>query len=212
MEYALHTNKFTFKAFLVIFILAIFILSLCGCSNQEPQANSEYNVSYLSNNNTTTEISYEEILLCDYSTKLIGSDENRNININLACDAINGTIIEPDATFSFWEIVGETTVKKGYKEADAFDSNGETIHALGGGICQISSTLYNAVLEESMLEVVERHPHSQPVAYVEEGKDATVNYGTSDFKFKNNSEFPIKIYTRLENNKVIVEIYEIKAL
>lgn len=210
MRYTLHINKLTLKTFFAISMLAISVFLLCGCSNQEPQSDSEYNVSYLSNNNTTSEISYEEVLLSDYSTKLIGSDKNRNTNIELACNAIDGTIIESGDTFSFWDIVEKTTVEKGYKEADAFDSNGETIHALGGGICQISSTLYNAVLEEDSLEVVERHPHSQPVAYVEEGKDATVNYGTSDFKFKNNSDFPIKIYTRLEEKEVIVEIYELK--
>lgn len=205
MKKFLCIKKLIIKALLILSVFA-----LCGCSNNQSQKQSEYNVSYLSNNNTTSKISYEESLLCEYSTKLIGSDKSRNINIELACEAINGTIIEPGDTFSFWDIVGETTEKKGYKKADAFDSNGETIHALGGGICQISSTLYNAVLKDDSLEVTERQPHTEPVAYVEPGKDATVNYGTADFKFKNNSDFPIKIYTRLESSKVIAEIYALK--
>lgn len=204
-------KKFLYvKRIIVKVLLILSVFALCGCSNKQSQSSSDYNVSYLSNNNTTSKISYEEFVLCEYSTKLIGSDKNRNINIELACKAINGTIIEPGDTFSFWDIVGETTEKKGYKQADAFDSNGETIHALGGGICQISSTLYNAVLQDDSLEVIERQPHTEPVAYVEPGKDATVNYGTADFKFKNDSKFPIKICTRIESSKVVAEIYTLK--
>lgn len=196
--------------YVCILLLLIFsIISLCGCSNKQAEKKSEYNTSYLSNNKTV-EYSYEEIPLCDYSTKLIGSDKNRNTNIDLACKEIDGTVINPGETFSFWKIVKETSSEKGYKEADAFDSHGNTIHALGGGICQISSTIYNAVLKEKSLEVIERHPHSNYVAYVPKNKDASVNYGTADFKFKNNSDVPIKIYTRLEDKKVIVEIYEIQ--
>lgn len=204
MKKFLYVKKIIAK---VLLILSVF--ALCGCSNKQSQTQSEYNILYLSNN-ATSKISYEEKFLCEYSTKLIGSDNNRNNNIELACKAINGTIIEPGDTFSFWDIVGETTETKGYKQADAFDSNGETIHALGGGICQISSTLYNAVLKDDSLEVTERQPHTEPVAYVEPGKDATVNYGTADFKFKNNSDFPIKIYTQLESSKVVAEIYALK--
>lgn len=204
------SKKFFHAKYIYILLLFVFItIPLCGCSNQQAKKESEYNTSYLSNNKTV-EFSYEEIPLCDYSTKLIGSDKNRNTNIDLACNEIDGTIINPGETFSFWEIVKETSSEKGYKEADAFDSHGNTIHALGGGICQISSTIYNAVLKEESLEVIERHPHSNYVAYVPKNKDASVNYGTADFKFKNNSDVPIKIYTRLEDKKVIVEIYEIK--
>ncbi len=198
--------------FKLTYILLQFIfitLTLCGCSNKQAKKESEYNTSYLSNNKTV-EYSYEEIPLCNYSTKLIGSDKNRNTNIDLACKEIDGTVINSGETFSFWKIVKETSSEKGYKEADAFDSHGNTIHALGGGICQISSTIYNAVLKEKSLEVIERHPHSNYVAYVPRGKDASVNYGTADFKFKNNSDVPIKIYARLENKKVVIEIYEIQ--
>ncbi len=194
----------------LILLLVFFTFSLYGCSNNNSKPNSEYNVSHLSNNETV-EPSYEEILVSKFSTKLLGSDKNRNTNIKLACDEINGTIIEPGKTFSFWNIVKDTSKEKGYKEAEALDGDGEKIQALGGGICQISSTIYNAVLkDEDKFEVVERHPHSDDVAYVPKGKDASVNKGTADFKFKNNSEFPIKIYTKVENKKVKVEIYELK--
>lgn len=205
-----HKKSIYIKMSFFILLLLFVSLSLYGCSNKNTEIKSDYNVSYLSNNETI-ENSYEEVLLCNFSTKLLGSDKNRNTNIELACNEINGTVIEPGDTFSFWEIIEETTEEKGYKEAEALDGDGERIQALGGGICQISSTIYNAVLkEEDTLEVVERHPHSDRVAYVPEGKDASVNYGTADFKFKNNSEFPIKIYTKLEDKKVKVEIYELK--
>lgn len=199
------------KYFYSILLLWFITLSLYGCSNNSKTSNgTQYNASYLSGNQTIENF-YEEVLLCDYSTKLLGSDENRNTNIELACNEIDGTVVEPGDTFSFWEIVEETSKEKGYKEAEALDGNGERIDALGGGICQISSTIYNAVLKkEKSLEVIERHPHSDRVAYVPEGKDASVNYGTADFRFKNNLNVPIKIYTRLENKKVIAEIYELR--
>ncbi len=190
-------------------LLSLIVLSLSACSNKQGQKNKDYNTSLLSQEQLKQK-QYQEVLLSEYSTKLIGSDQDRNTNIDLACKSINGTIINPGDTFSFWDIVGKTTIKKGYKEADAFNSNGETIKALGGGICQVSSTIYNAVLDNKDLEVVERHPHSNYVAYVPKGRDASVNYNTADFKFKNNLDTPIKLYTRLENKKVIAEIYELK--
>ena len=105
---------------------------------------------------------------------------------------------------------GDTTQDKGYVAADSFDEDGDTIQTYGGGVCQISSTLYNAVLAlPEQLTVVERHPHSKPVAYVEQGKDATVSYSSVDFRFQNNLEHPIKIYASYEDTSITIRIVKI---
>jgi len=119
------------------------------------------------------------------------NDKNRAINIRLAVEAINGTVLFPGETFSFNEIVGQRTSQKGYHPANIYTENGITT-GVGGGICQVSSTLYNAALKAN-LEITERNPHIYMVAYVPLGRDATVSYGTQDLKFKNNTKWPVKI-------------------
>ena len=108
-------------------------------------------------------------------------------------------------TFSFCNTLGPSTAEKGYEKADVI-INGKTEQALGGGNCQVSSTLYNAVLAVPDLEVVERHEHGKAVGYVPEGKDATVSYGSVDFKFKNNSSNDIKLYFSSDDENVTAKI------
>ncbi len=116
---------------------------------------------------------------------------NRTINLKLAANKINGYILMPGETFSYNDVVGERTVAAGYRNA-AIYVNGEVEDGLAGGICQISSTLYNAVVEAD-LEIVERSNHARVPSYLPAGKDATVYWGNKDFKFKNNRSFPVRI-------------------
>lgn len=146
-------------------------------------------------------------ILSTFNTNYV-NNYNRTINLILAANKINGTVLKPNEEFSFNKIVGERTVQAGYKNAAIF-VNGEVEDGLAGGICQISSTLYNAVIGAD-LDVIERHNHSMITSYLPGGKDATVSWGRYDFKFINNREFPIKIEMIVENGKVTANIYGIK--
>ena len=132
-------------------------------------------------------------------------DSNRNTNIRLACEAINGTALMPGETFSFNQATGQRTVEKGYKSAGAIAA-GQSIEEVGGGICQVSSTIFNAVARAN-LEIVERSPHAWPSSYVNKGEDATVNWPNLDFKFKNNTDYPVFLITYYEDRKMSAEIW-----
>ncbi len=143
-----------------------------------------------------------------FTTKYDASNINRSTNLRLASEKINGTVILAGETFSYNKVVGERTISAGYKEAKIYE-NGKVVDGLGGGICQISSTLYNAVLL-SNLEIVERRNHQFVTSYVPAGRDATVVYGMTDFKFKNNRKYPIKISAEVKNGVVTIAVYGIK--
>lgn len=132
-----------------------------------------------------------------YNTRYSITNENRNTNIELASQKIDGYILKPGETFSYNKVVGERTIKAGYKEAAVY-VNGEVVDGIGGGICQVSSTLYNAVIYAN-LEIVSRKNHYFLTSYVGASRDATVSYGTIDFKFKNNRNYPIKIECKAKN-------------
>jgi len=127
---------------------------------------------------------------------------DRNENLRLALDCIDGVVLAPGDVFSFDKTLGERTAEKGYKSAKVF-SGGKVVDAIGGGICQVSSTLYNAVLR-SNLDVLERHNHSFVVSYMPAGYDAAVAYQVIDFKFKNSTNWPIKIQGRTANSNELV--------
>lgn len=153
---------------------------------------------------TKTELMNSFKLMASYTTKTT-SNSNRNTNIELSANAINGTTLYPGDTFSFNEATGERTAEKGYKEAAAI-SGGQSVPEVGGGVCQTSSTLFNAVARAN-LEIVYRSPHAWPSDYVEKGMDATVNWPNLDFKFKNNTDYPVFIVAYYEDRKVTVELY-----
>lgn len=132
------------------------------------------------------------------------NNENRNTNLKLACQAINDTVLMPGDTFSFNDCLGERTSKKGYKPAGTYVGN-KLVDTVGGGICQISSTLYNCTLLAD-LQIVDRSNHGMPVNYVDYGLDATVSWGYPDFKFKNNFNFPIKLKAEVSGGYVKMEI------
>lgn len=109
-------------------------------------------------------------------------------------------------TFSFCNTLGPAKPSEGYQKADTFDADGDIFQEYGGGKCQVSTTLYNAVLQVAGLEVAERHGHSSDVPYVAEGKDAAVSYGSVDFKFKNNNSFSIKIVAEANPDNIVIRI------
>lgn len=155
---------------------------------------------------STPSVTEEE--LSSYSTKLGNSSEGRLTNIRITCGKLDGTVVSAGDTFSFCDLTGPSTAEEGYKEATVF-LNGEEVQALGGGNCQISSTLYNAVLAVSDLDVVERHEHGKDVSYVPDGKDAAVSYGSIDFKFKNNTGNDIKLYFSTDDSTLAVKIVKL---
>lgn len=142
--------------------------------------------------------------LASFTTNYSLSNEDRTTNLELAASKINGTILSPGEEFSYNTIVGARTIAAGYKEAKIY-SNGEVVDGLGGGICQISSTLYNAIIYAN-LEVTERYNHQFITSYVPAGRDATVVYGVKDLKFVNNRSYPIKIEMKVSNGIVSCSI------
>ena len=162
-------------------------------------------------NVTTNMIGQEAFpdLLSSFKTYYSTRDTDRTTNLLLASNKINGTVVMPGEVFSYNTVVGERTIAAGYKEAPIYVS-GEVVDGLGGGICQVTSTLYNAVVYAN-LEIVERSNHQFVPSYVTASRDATVVYGSIDFKFKNNRNYPIKIMCSVSNGVVNFEIYGLKT-
>lgn len=144
-------------------------------------------------------------LLGSCDSTLDGSTEGRKVNLTLVCEAIDGTILQPGDVFSFNDIVGERTAEKGYKAAGVY-VGGQTQDQLGGGICQAASTIYLASLRAN-LEIVERYPHDYLVTYVPMGCDATIYWGTYDYRFRNSTDFPMKLHTWVADGYVHVELW-----
>lgn len=154
-----------------------------------------------------TRASLEEHLFKDSLAK-VDTDHvynpNRTNNLELSAAAIDGTIIPPGGIFSFNDIVGERTAEKGYLPA-AIYSGGETVDGLGGGVCQVASTIYYAALLAD-LEIVERTEHMFEVSYVPPGMDATIYWGSLDFQFRNNTDYPIRVDASVYDGQVHVEL------
>ncbi len=144
-------------------------------------------------------------LLGSFSTSFSSGQWGRNENLRVGCENINGTILKPGDVFSMNEGLGPQTYENGYRNA-AVIINGKIEDGLAGGVCQITTTLYNAVIF-SELDVVARRNHSLPVAYVPLGRDAAVAGDYTDFKFKNSTDYPIYIEAYTENNKLYANIY-----
>ncbi len=142
--------------------------------------------------------------IASYSTKYNPDEVDRTYNMFLASNKVNGTVIQPGGEFSYNKVVGERSVAAGYRNAKVFE-NGRVVDGLGGGICQVSSTIYNAVLYAN-LEIVERQNHSFSVVYTPLGQDATVVMGTIDFRFRNNTKNPIKIVSSVKDGLCKVSI------
>ena len=166
-------------------------------NNRNKTVENQTNTTNVENNNIEenspqSEAKTEE-LLTTFSTQIYTKDASRQNDVTITCQTLNGTIVANGTEFSFCNTVGQASPDKGYQKAEIFDKNGNKIQGYGGGNCQISSTLYNAVLQVPGLTVTERHPHSNKVPYIQTGKDAAVAYGSYDLKFRNESGFNIKI-------------------
>lgn len=205
------------KFLLVIVIVSVFLLT--GCNSKEENnslnKNNVTNISNFDNSNSyhTSSLSVpipKEEVISTFSTPVNYPEEtDRQTNMTLCCNTLNGTIVKARTEFSFCDTVGQATPEKGYKEADIFDLDGNIQTGYGGGKCQVSTTLYNAVLLLPSLVVTERHPHTRKVYYVEEGKDACISYGGADFKFINDNDFDIKIYAVNNYNTIDISIAKI---
>lgn len=155
---------------------------------------------------TVAQLEQEYGKITTATTNASSSSSNRITNIKLALKAMDGLRLDPGEEFSFNELLGERTKEKGYKEAGVIN-NGMMDQGIGGGICQVSTTLFNAVAKAD-LKITERHPHSRPSTYVDLGKDAAVNWPNQDFCFVNNTDAPIYIRAKwTSEKKVSISIY-----
>lgn len=146
-----------------------------------------------------------EIEIASFSTKIHNKENARQNNIKITCNALTNTEIKSGEVFSFCNTVGKATGEKGYQEADIF-VDGKKQKGFGGGNCQVSTTLYNAVANVDGIEIIERHEHSNDVPYIEKGKDAAVSYGSYDLKFKNNTPNTIKIIVEFDEENITAKI------
>lgn len=190
-----------------------FAISLTEAKNLLAQEQEEYTIplKVVYPKVTTNMIGTEAFpdLLSSYSTKYAASNRNRTTNLILAANKINGTVLMPGETFSYNKVVGARTIAAGYKEAPIY-VDGKVEDGLGGGICQITSTLYNAVVYAN-LEIIERSNHQFVPSYVTASRDATVVYGAIDFKFKNNRDYPIKLTCSVKNGIASFQIFGLKT-
>ena len=146
--------------------------------------------------------------LATFTTRYNAGDRDRTTNLVLACQKINGKVLMPGEIFSYNETLGPRTYSAGYRDAKVYES-GQVVDGIGGGICQISSTLYNAALMSDM-KIIERRNHQFVTSYVGAGRDATVVYGSTDFRFKNTRTYPIRIVASAKSGVATVSIFGIK--
>lgn len=203
-----------------ICLITLFLLSGCtlkkenssqiGNESDKPEIiRTKIDIDSNQEDNSTEEKKPVENELANFSTPLKSGVANRITNIKLTCGKINGRVLKNGESFSFNEIVGPCTAEEGYKKAEIY-VNKKISFALGGGNCQVSTTLYNAALAVPGVEVTERHEHNgRPVDYIEDGKDATVSYNTLDLKFTNNTGKEIKLYTWCDDVNVCAKITQI---
>lgn len=211
------------KKIIYICMLCFTLILLTGCSKNNQNSNVSYTkVNYedrLSNNATINEtnnanqndnqsnITNSPIsqTVSTFSTKIYDKHEGRMNNLKLASKKLTGIVVKSGETFSFNDKIGPYNEEKGFEKGKIFSSTGKVLEEYGGGICQISTTLYNAVLPLNV-EIVERHKHSKKVQYIEEGKDATLSYGHLDFKFKNTTDYDMELNCNTTDSEVIIEI------
>lgn len=212
------------KSWILIGIVIFLLIGIFGfiyfqnktTSSDEKENDNTYEANRTSSDRNLNEAKDEKSMttieeqIATFSTKIYSKDEARQNNVSITCNTLNETIVENGSTFSFCGTVGQSSSSKGYQEADIFDKYGNKKKGLGGGNCQISSTLYNAVLSVPNLVVIERHSHSNYVPYIEEGKDAAVAYGSYDFKFRNDTGNALKILTSTDGSTVTTTLISLK--
>lgn len=175
--------------------------------NKEPFG--EERKSYIADSFEKEDLLPNTSALSTFTTPILTSDSNRYHNIKTVSNKLNGYILENNEVFSFNDVCGPYGKDDGYKEATILLSNGKEDKGYGGGVCQLSSTLYNAV-KDLDIDIVERHHHSAPVAYVPKNEDATVSLQSNlDFKFKNISGKDLRFQTTSSIDSLTVSVYEI---
>ncbi|MGN1013165.1 MAG: VanW family protein [Clostridia bacterium] len=214
-----NSNIISIIAIALIILIATYIIYMLYKNNKILNSNDlKENIAKLSDNtniiNTSDnnvlakkEIVYVDKEIASYTSTLYDNQESRVYNITKACSILNGTIIKPGEEFSFNNTIGPMGEENGFKKATGFDSDGKLIQISGGGMCQISSTLYNVALLAN-LEITERHAHSRRVNYVPADKDATIYYGSLDLKFINNTDSDIKITAENDNYSVTIKMFK----
>ena len=190
----------------IVFALTLFLLTGCNAMEKRIPMPSEMPTALptITPAPTATE---GPVALGLFITEILDTDPKRVQNLQLCASVLSGLRIEPGAEFSFNNTVGQRTEEKGYQEA-AILIDGERNYATGGGICQVSSTLYNAAAAAGM-EILERHSHTNEVHYVELGSDAAVVYGEQDFRFRNPLSEPVSIEIVVGNTEVKAVLYKI---
>ena len=186
--------------------IVLLVLLFCSCTTQNRQYEPEKTPTAQEISRKTT---IQELIVGEANTNIIDSGKNRVNNILLACEKISGTKLAPKEEFSFNELTGRKTLENGYKTAPVL-VEGEKSYGIGGGVCQVSTTIYMAA-KSGGFEITEHFNHSESVAYAPKGMDATVVYGVKDFRFINNTENNIYIYTWVEKEKVYVKIVKKEA-
>ena len=191
----------------IILIIMIILLTACSPQNKTNDNSENKTTNNVRGNEIKHPIIFEsEKALGEAVTDIIDRGENRVSNIVMACNKISGKKLMPDEEFSFNNLTGKKTEKNGYKYAPVI-VDGEKSYGIGGGVCQVSSTIYMAAVN-SGLQITEHYNHSEPVAYAPDGMDATVVYGYKDFKFRNNTDKLLYIYTWVEQEKVFSKIIQ----
>lgn len=213
----------TFIVLAIVFIVIALLLYTIISSNYDLRKNTNATNDALNkDNNTSRDVNdptdntaYSnqitkkvETEIATYTSTLYDKDANRVHNITLATSKLNNKIIKKGEEFSFNNTIGPMGAEQGFKEAIGFDSNGKNIKVYGGGMCQISSTVYNCALIAN-LSITERHAHSKRVYYVPVDRDATVYYGSLDLKFVNNTDGDIKILASNTNTNVTIKFIKI---
>ncbi len=158
-------------------------------------------------NYNTEEVRADSKIIGTYTTEFGTWDKPRTKNILLSAYALDYLVVPSGQTFSFNDIVGDRTIDKGYEESTVFVYD-QKVKGIGGGVCQVSTTLYNAAVYADM-EIVERYTHKREIFYAPKGRDATVDYPKLDFKFKNTKPYDVQIRAYTTNNKLTVEILKI---
>lgn len=180
-------------------IFLVLLLCSCSASNKQNEIEKEPQTQVV-----TRKTIVQEITVAEANTDIIDKGENRVNNILLACQKISGIKLSAGEEFSFNKTTDRKTTKNGYKTAPVL-VDGEKSYGIGGGVCQVSTTIYMAA-KSGGFEITEHHNHSESVAYAPKGMDATVVYGVKDFKFRNNSDDDIYIFAWVDGNRVISKI------
>lgn len=187
-------------------ILAFILIFFTGCSgiNKNADQNAAQPPKDAALPEKDNRNNMNSTILGAYSTKLLDKSKSRLKNINLAIEQVNKVVLSPGEAFSFNETVGPRLQSRGFQKARILIRK-EKVMGYGGGICQLSTTIYNSALGAG-LEIVERHEHENEIGYVRLGDDATVSYPDLDLKIKNNKDVPIKIQSEISENEVTVKI------